>query len=125
MALWAHSTSSFRQLSLGSSPSFIRCAPGIGLFERFRGQLPDGPTGDGVTRVVSVKCLMSLSDHLLRPIGISPPFFSFTRFIVEQCLLKKKYMTPAHSSNLPGRHIVPNFVDTRHTVIPSNNSRLE
>ena len=30
--------------------------------------------------------------------GTSPPCFSFKRFIVEQCLLKKdKYMTPAHS----------------------------
>ena len=36
---------------------------------------------------------MSLNGHIL-----SPPCFSFTRFIVEQCLLKKdKYMTPAQS----------------------------
>ena len=28
-----------------------------------------GPAGDGETRVVSVKCLMSLNDHLLRPGG--------------------------------------------------------
>ena len=43
---------------------------------------------------------MSLNGHLLRLEGTSPPCFSFTRFIVEQCLLKKdKYtcMTPAHS----------------------------
>ena len=39
--------------------------------------------------VVSVKCLMSLNGHLLRPGGTSPPCFSFTRFIVEQSLLKK------------------------------------
>ena len=37
----------------------------------------------------SAKCLMSLNGHLLRPGGSSPPCFSFTRFIVEQCLLKK------------------------------------
>ena len=49
----------------------------------------DGETRDGETRVVSAKCLMSLNDHLLRPGGTSPPGFSFTRFIVEQCLLKK------------------------------------
>ena len=129
MALWAHSTSCFRQPSLRSSPSFIRCAPGIGRLIRlrkFRGQLPDGPTGDGETQVVSVKCLMSSSGHLLRPIGIGDPFFSFTRFIVVQCVLKKnKCLTPAHSSNLPGHHIEPNFVDPRHTMIPSNASRLE
>ena len=50
---------------------------------------PAGPEGDGETRVVSAKCLMSLDGHLLRPGGTSPPCFSFTRFIVEQCLLKK------------------------------------
>ena len=42
--------------------------------------------------------MMSLNCYLLRPGGTSPPCFSFTRFIVEQCLLKKdKYMTPDHS----------------------------
>ena len=45
--------------------------------------------GDGETPVASAKCLMSLIGHLLRPVGTSPPCFSFTRFIVEQCLLKK------------------------------------
>ena len=54
-----------------------------------RGQQPAGPSGDGETRVVSAKCLMSLNGHLLRPEETSPPCFSFTRFIVEQCLLKK------------------------------------
>ena len=56
---------------------------------KFRGQQPAGPAGDGETRVVLVKCLMSLNGHLMRPGGTSPPCFSFTRFIVEQCLLKK------------------------------------
>ena len=60
---------------------------------KFRGQKPAGPEGDGETRVVSAKCLMSLDGHLLRPGGTSPPCFSFTRFIVE----KDNYMTPAHS----------------------------
>ena len=64
---------------------------------KFRGQQPAGPAGDGETQVASAKCLMSLNGHLLRPVGTSPPCFSFTRFIVEQCLLKDKYMTPAHS----------------------------
>ena len=41
------------------------------------------------TQVVLVKCLMSLNGPLLRPRGTSPPCFSFTRFIVEQSLLKK------------------------------------
>ena len=56
---------------------------------KFRGQQPAGPAGDGETQVVSAKCLMNLNGHLLRPRGTSPPCFSFTRFIVEQCLLKK------------------------------------
>ena len=56
---------------------------------KFRGQPPAEPAGDGETLVVSAKCLMSLNGHLLRPRGTSPPCFSFTRFIVEQCLLKK------------------------------------
>ena len=44
------------------------------------------------------KRLTSLNGHLLRPRGTSPPCFFFTRFIVEQCLLKKdNYMSPAHS----------------------------
>ena len=42
------------------------------------------------TPAVSAKCLMSLNGHLLRPGGTSPPCFSFTTFIMEQCLLKKK-----------------------------------
>ena len=47
---------------------------------------------------MSTKCLTNWNGHLLRPGGISPPCFSFTRSIVEQCLLKKdKYMPPAHS----------------------------
>ena len=64
---------------------------------KFRGQQPAGPAGDGETQVVSAKRLMSLNGHLLRPEGTSPPCFSFTRFIVEQCLLKKTSIWPAHS----------------------------
>ena len=64
---------------------------------KFRGQQPVGPAGDGETQVVSAKCLMSLSGHLLRPVGTSPPCFSFTRLFVEQSIDKDKYMTPAHS----------------------------
>ena len=56
---------------------------------KFRGQQPAGPAGDGETQVVSAKCMMSLNGLLLRPRGTSSPCFSFTRFIVEQCLLKK------------------------------------
>ena len=61
----------------------------INQIEKFREQQPAGPARDGETRVVSAKCLMSLNGHLLRPRGTGPPCFSFTRFIVEQCLLKK------------------------------------
>ena len=61
---------------------------------KFRWQQPAGPAGDGETLAVSAKCLMSLSGHLLRPGGTSPPCFSFARFIVEQCLLKKTSICP-------------------------------
>ena len=53
------------------------------------GQQPAGPAGERETRVMSEKCLMILNGHLLRPGGASPPCFSYTRFIAEQCLLKK------------------------------------
>ena len=61
---------------------------------KFRGQQPTGPAGDGETRVVSAKCLTSCNGYLLRPGGTSPPCFSFRRFIVEQCLLKKTSISP-------------------------------
>ena len=86
---------------------------------KFRGQQPAGPAGDGKTPVASAKCLMSLNGHLLRPVGTSPPCFSFTRFIVEQCLLKKTSIWPLLIVwKLPGHHIVLNTADTRHTVMP-------
>ena len=66
----------------------------INQIEKVRGQRPAGPAGDGETRVVSAKCLMSLNGHLLRPVGISPPCFSFTRLIMEHCLLKKAVNDP-------------------------------
>ena len=66
---------------------------------KFRGQQPAGPAGDGETQVVWAKCLMSLNGHLLRPGGTSPPCFSFTRFIVEQCLLKKTSLKTTRSSH--------------------------
>ena len=62
---------------------------GVGEQPPFFNKQPAGPAGDGETPVASAKCLMSLIGHLLRPVGTSPPCFSFTRFIVEQCLLKK------------------------------------
>ena len=42
------------------------------------------------TSPVSATCLLSLSDRLLWPILIDPFCFSFTRFIVVLCQLKKK-----------------------------------
>ena len=38
---------------------------------------------------MSAKCWTSWNGHLLKPGGTSPPCSSLTRFIVEQCLLKK------------------------------------
>ena len=87
--------------------------------KKFRGQQPAGPAGDGETPVALAKCLMSLNGHLLRPVGTSPPCFSFIRFIVEQCLLKKTSIWPLLIVwKLPGHHIVLNTADTRHTVMP-------
>ena len=84
---------------------------------KFRGQ--QSAAGDGETQVVSVKCLLNLNGHLLRPGGTSPPCFSFTRFIVEQSLLKKTSIWPLLTVwKLPGHHIVLNTADTRHTVMP-------
>ena len=37
-------------------------------------------------KVVLLKCLMSLSGHLLRPIGMGPPCFPFIRYVVVLCL---------------------------------------
>ena len=89
------------------------------ILRKFRGQQPAGPARDGETRVVSAKCLMSLNGYLLRPGGTRPPCFSFTRFIVEQCLLKKTSIWPLLTVwKLPGDHIVLNTADTRHTVMP-------
>ena len=47
---------------------------------------PVGPAGDEETQVVSARCLMNLSCHLLRPLGIGPPCFSFIRYILVLCL---------------------------------------
>ena len=80
---------------------------------------PAGPAGDGETQVVWAKCLMSLNGHPLRPGGTSPPCFSFTWFIVNQCLLKKTSIWPLLTVwKLPGHHIVLNTADTRHTAMP-------
>ena len=79
---------------------------------KFRGQQPADPAGYGETRVVSVKCLMSLNDHLFSPGGTSPPCFSFTRFIVEQCLLKRTSVWPLQrrrSACLCSLSTIPSF----------------
>ena len=68
---------------------------------------------------LSAKCLMSLNSHLLRLVGISPPCFFLTRFIVEQCILKKTSVWPTQFENYQViTYIVLNIVDTRHTVMP-------
>ena len=93
---------------------------GFGLIRlrEFGGQQPAGPAGDGKTQVVSAKCLMSLNGHLLTPGGTGPPCFSSTRFIVEQCLLRKTSIWPLLTVwELPGHHIVLNTADTRHAVM--------
>ena len=110
--------SAHSKLQINSDPVYTESERLIRL-RKFRGQQPAGPAGDGETRVVLAKCLMSLNGHLLRPGGTSPPCFSFTRFIVEQCLLKKTSIwTLLTVCKLPGHHIVLNIADTRHTVMP-------
>ena len=67
---------------------------------KFRGQWPAGPAGVGrkTSSVGKLECLMSLNGHLLRPIGISPPCFSFDKIHCGAVSSEKdKYMTPAHS----------------------------
>ena len=62
---------------------------------KFRGQQPTGPARDGVTRVVSVKCLMSLNGQLFRPGGTS----LFDKIHCGAVSIENdKYLTPAHSS---------------------------
>ena len=95
--LWSDFTDKLDQLTdqciptkvIKGKPSLPWISREIKRLRKFRGQQPAGPAGDGETPVASAKCLMSLIGHLLRPVGTSPPCFSFTRFIVEQCLLKK------------------------------------
>ena len=53
---------------------------------KIRGQQPVGTARDGETHVVSARYLMSLTGHLLRPVGIGPPCSSFIRYIVVLCL---------------------------------------
>ena len=45
-----------------------------------------GPAGDCETQVVSAICLMSLSGHLLRPVGIGPICCSLIKDILVLCL---------------------------------------
>ena len=54
---------------------------------------PVGPAGDGETQEVWARCLMNLSCHLLRPVRIGPPCFSFIRYILVLCLKKDKYVS--------------------------------
>ena len=63
---------------------------------KFGGQQPAGPAGDGDSRVVSAKCLVSLNGHLLRPGGASPPCFSSA-----QCRRHKTYNNALKNSFSP------------------------
>ena len=58
-------------------------------------------------------------DELECPSLEALPSFSFTRFIVEQCLLKRASVWPLLAGwKLPSHHITLNTADTRHTVMP-------
>ena len=65
----------------------------------FRGQQPAGPARIGETqcRVVSARCLMSLSGHFLRPEGIDSPIPFHKIHCGGVSIEKDKYLTPAHS----------------------------
>ena len=70
-----------------SAPIWSPCSKlQINQVEKVQRTAVIGPAGDGETQVVSARCLMSLSGHLLRPAGISPPCSSFIRYIVVLCL---------------------------------------
>ena len=58
-----------------------------------------GPARDGETqcRVVSARCLMCLSGHLLRPEGIGSPLLFHKIHCGAVSIEKDKYLTPAHS----------------------------
>ena len=76
-------------------------------------------TCSGETRLVLAKCLMSLGGYRLRTVGFSSPCFSFTRFIVVQCLLIMVSTWPLLTVwKLPGHRIAHNTVAARHTVMP-------
>ena len=70
--------------SVGISPPIWSLYSKLQINQIEKVQKKAGLARDGERRVVSVKCMMSLSGHLLRSVGISPPCFSFTRFIVGQ-----------------------------------------
>ena len=78
-----------------------------------KGRQYAGPAGDGETQLAPAKCLMGLSGHPMRPIGIGPLCFSFIGFIE-----KDKYFTLLSVRKLLGHQIEYNIEETRHTVMP-------
>ena len=64
------------------------------------GQLLVGPAGDCETQVVSARCLMNLSGHLLRPVGTRDrsSLLLFHKIHSGAVSIEKdKYLIPAHS----------------------------
>ena len=69
--------------------------------------------------VVLEKCSMSCNGQLWRPGGISPLYFSSTRFIVGLCLLIKTSTWPRlRLQDLPGHHTTHSTAGPRLIVMP-------
>ena len=58
----------------------------LGFLRRNLAFAPKSSTKEVAYKTSVRRCLMSLSGHLLRPVGIGPPCFSFIRYILVQCL---------------------------------------
>ena len=74
----------------------------ISDLRKFRGRQSDRRAYDGETQAVSVRCLMSLSGHLLKPIEIRPLcFYLFYKiYCGPLCVENNNNLTIAHSSKI-------------------------
>ena len=83
------------------------------MLRKFRGQQPAGIAGDGETQEMSTICMMTFET---RKDGSS--LLVFHKIHCGAAYNEKdKYLTPTHNLKT-GHHIVPNIVNTSHTVMP-------
>ena len=100
-----------------AAPVRCHCSKLQIIRRKFRGQQLAGPAGDGETRVVLAKCLMSLMPEW-PSLEVDRDQSSLLLFHKIHCgavfIEKDKYMAPAHSLKTTNHHIVLNNGDTRH-----------